>query len=86
VPQPDFAEDDESILDLDIPKELEELLEDESELVVPFAQPQDLWDIFTDLEEKNLNLIAQAQASEDHIESLRQQFEREQEEQQTVLK
>ena len=65
MPQPEFAEDDESILDLDIPKELEELLEDDEELVVPFAQPQDLWDIFTDLEEKNLNLIAQAQASED---------------------
>jgi hypothetical protein len=62
---------DESILDLDIPKDLEELLEDPEECSVPFEEAQDLWDIFLDLEEKNLKLIDQAQASEDQIEQLR---------------
>ena len=57
---------------MDIPKELEELLADDEECEVPFKRPQDLWDIFTDLEEKNLNLIANAQANEDVIEGLRQ--------------
>ena len=73
---PSDDEDDDSILDLQIPTELLELIEDpdeETEYPVPFDSPDELMNIFRELEDQNLFLISQSQENEEQIEVLRQE-------------
>jgi len=68
------SEDDDDILDLNIPSDLLDIIEDpneDEEYKCPFDSPNDLMDIFTSLEEKNLSLIGAKQEGEEAIEDLR---------------
>ena len=54
---------------------LQEILEDsEDEYPVPFADPSDLIDIFSMLEEQNLFLIQQGQDNEQQIEQKKDEY------------
>ena len=59
LPEEDQAADDQ----FTYPPKLQELFEDDEdeEYPLPFSDPDDLMNIFSDLEEKNLSLIQQGQ-------------------------
>jgi hypothetical protein len=62
---------------LNIPSDLLDIIDDpneDEEYKCPFESPNDLMDIFTSLEEKNLSLIDAKQTGEEAIETLRAQF------------
>jgi hypothetical protein len=76
--QPSDDEDDDSLLDLQIPPDLLEIIEDpdeETEYPVPFDSPDELMKIFTELEDQNLFLIGQSQENEEQIEILKKDHE-----------
>lgn len=76
--EPSDSDEDEDILDLNIPSDLLDIIEDpneDEEYKCPFDSPNDLMDIFTSLEEKNLSLIDAKQTGEEAIEVLRAQFD-----------
>lgn len=78
IPEPSDSDEDEDILDLNIPSDLLDIIEDpneDEEYKCPFDSPNDLMDIFTSLEEKNLSLIDAKQTGEEAIEVLRAQFD-----------
>jgi len=77
IPEPSDSEDDEDILDLNIPSDLLDIIEDpneDEEYKCPFESPNDLMDIFTQLEEKNLRLIESKQGAEETIEDQKVKF------------
>lgn len=56
--------------DVQIPKDLREVIEDsDNEYDLGFRDPEELMKIFTELEEKNLNLIEDCQEVEQQLEA-----------------